>query len=278
MKKKLLILGITLLLILIICINIILHIQEDLFFYPWHDKVSYEKLKDIREFSEISINNGKNVLHGWLKENTEKEVAPLVIFFGGNAQNSSNTCINFYNNSIYQYFEGYNFLIVDYPGYGLSEGKPSDKTMFDAGLSIYDYALNLNCVDRKNIVVMGYSIGTGVATYVSSQRDVNGLILISPYDRALSLYNDNLNIFYGPLELLAKYKFDSISYAKNINVAPLIITSYDDEVIDYNFSINLANSFNTVKQIMILEKVKHNDYFSEGKVLNSIKIYLLNRL
>ena len=56
-----------------------------------------------------------------------------------------------------------------------------------------------------NIVIMGYSIGTGMATYLASQKNVNGLILLAPYDNALNLYNDNLNIFYGPIEKIRKY-------------------------------------------------------------------------
>ena len=64
-------------------------------------------------------------------------------------------------------------------------------------------------VDDSKIVVFGFSIGTGMATYVASQREVNGLILLAPYDNALNLYNDNVNIFYGPIEKIRKYRFES---------------------------------------------------------------------
>lgn len=170
-------------------------------------------------------------------------------------------------------------MIIDYPGYGLSDGKPSDKTMFDSALKVYDYASQLDCVAEDNIVVLGYSIGTGVATYVASQRNVNGLILVAPYDEALSLYNDTVNIFHGPLKLLARYKFNSIYYAQNVTVSPLIITSYDDEVISYKFSLNLAEYFNNIDKTIVLDNnVKHNDYFSQEDVLRNIYDYLQNRL
>lgn len=169
-------------------------------------------------------------------------------------------------------------MLVDYPGYGLSEGSPSEKTMFDAALKVYDYASNLDNVDKSNIVVLGYSIGTGVATYVSSQKDVAGLILVAPYDEALSLYNDNVNIFYGPVEILTRYKFNSLGYAPNVKIAPLIITSYDDEVISYKFSLNLATRFKEVYKTLLLDNnVTHNSYFSQEEVLNSIYEYLQNR-
>lgn len=278
-NKKLLMTISIIILVLIITSISILYIQEDMFFYPWHDEKGYTQLLSESEFEEISIDNNGKLLSGWLKYNSKEEKAPLVIFFGGNAQNSSNTCIDFLRNDRYRYFEQYNMMIIDYPGYGLSEGKPSDKIMFESALKIYDYVVNLDYVDQNNIVVLGYSIGTGVATYLASQRNVNGLILVSPYDEALSLYNDTLNIFYGPVKLLAKYKFKSIEYAQNVKISPLIITSYDDEVIDYNFSLNLAKYFDNVDNIIVLDNdVKHNDYFSQEQVLMSIYDYLQHKL
>lgn len=278
MKKKILVVCVFIIVIVTVCIFTILNIQQDLFFYPWHDKESYNILINNNEFNEIIINNNEKLLHGWIKKDIQNEVAPLLIFFGGNAQNSSNTCMTFVRNNVFEYFEGYHFLIVDYPGYGLSEGNPSDVTMFEAALNIYDYVTKLEYVDNSNIVIVGYSIGTGVATYLSSEREVRGLILVSPYDKALSLYNETLNIFYGPMENLAKYKFDSISYAKDIDVNPLIITSYDDEVINYKLTLKLAKNFKEIYQTIILEGVKHNEYFLEEEVLNSIKNYLLDKL
>lgn len=277
-KKKLLIIFLIIILILITFIISMLYIQPYLFFHPWHDEKSYTQLLNEESFEEIRIDNNGRLLDGWIKYNTKQQQSPLLIFFGGNAQNSSNTCLNFLNTDKYKYFDNYNFMIVDYPGYGLSDGTPSDKTMFDSALKIYDYASNLECVDKNNIVVLGYSIGTGVATYVASQRNVNGLVLIAPYDQALSLYNDNLNIFYGPLKLLTRYKFNSIYYAQSVSVSPLIITSYDDEVINYRFSLNLAEYFNSVDDIVILDGIKHNDYFLQEDVLKDIYKYLQEKL
>jgi len=281
MKKKKLFIEMMVAILVIFLISsivIILSIQQNVFFYPWHDEESYKKLQVTEKFKEIEIYKDGKKLSGWLKFNTDKEVSPLIIFFGGNMQNSSNTCISFLKNDNFKYFKDYNFLMVDYPGYGLSEGKPSDKTMFEAGLMVYDYACNLDFIDKNNIAILGYSIGTGVATYVASNRDVNGLILIAPYDEALSLYNAYLNIFHGPLKILAKYKFDSKSYAKNVKIAPLIFTSYDDEVISYKFTLNLEKYFKNVDKTIILENIKHNDYFSDDSVLNDIFIYLQNRI
>lgn len=200
-KQTIKIIVTTTIIILIILIVFMLTIQQYLFFHPWHDQESYKVLSNNNDFKEITIGNEGKKLHGWLYN--QHINAPLIIFFGGKAQNSSNTVLNFLNNNAFQYFNNYSFLMVDYPGYGLSEGKPSDTTMFKAAEKIYDYTKTLT-VNKNNIIIMGYSIGTGIATYISSKKDINGLILIAPYDEALSLYNANINIFYGPLKIFAK--------------------------------------------------------------------------
>lgn len=257
----------------------ILKVQPSAFFYPSHDENSYNALKEIDGFEEVIIPNGKETLYGWMKiNNSKEEKSPLVIMFGGNAQNSSNTCMNFYKNNVFEIFTGYNFLVVDYPEYGLSTGKVSEKSMFEAANKIYEYAENLEYVDNDNIVVLGFSIGTGVASYISSEKNPNGLVLVAPYDCATSLYNNAINIFYGPLKLLMRYKFDSISYAQEIDVSPLIITSTDDEVINYTLSENLATYFKYNPKFLCVNETKHNDYFSNEEVLEIIEEYLSERL
>ena len=254
--------------------------QKYIFFHPWNDVSSYEQLKNISNFEEVNIvNDGKN-LNWWMYYNNPKwEKSPLVIYFGGNAQNSSNTVSHFLNQWIFDYFEWYNVLMMDYPGYGYSEWKIGEKAMFNAALAIYEWATSQPDIDENNIIIMGYSIWTWVATYCASKNNVKWLILIAPYDRALSLYNNAINIFHWPVKLLAKYKFDSLSYSENVDIKVQVITSYDDEVISYKFSQNLSDNFKNHKDIIILDSnVSHNDYFSQRIVLDTIKEYLSERL
>ncbi len=266
--------------VIFIVFLILLVSQKYIFFHPWNDVSSYEQLKNFSNFEEVNIaNNGKN-LNGWLYYNNPRwEESPLVIYFGGNVQNSSNTMSHFLNQWIFDYFEWYNILMMDYPWYGYSEWTIWEKAMFKAAMAIYEWAASQHDIDENNIIIMWYSIWTWVATYCAYMNKVNGLILIAPYDQALSLYNNAINIFHGPLKLLAKYKFDSLSYSKDIDTEVQIITSLDDEVIDYTLSQNLSNNFKNHKDIIILNNnVRHNDYFSQFIVLDTIKKYLSERL
>ena len=127
MKKKIIyiLIFIVSILVLIIGWN---KLQDYIFFHPWNDMISYKKLQEIDEFKEIKIKNDEVNLSGWFWNIGNKEGKnPLVIFFGGNAQNSSNTLYNYYQSgTMKDVFSNYNLMLIDYPGYGMSKGKPSE--------------------------------------------------------------------------------------------------------------------------------------------------------
>ena len=275
MKKKIIYILIFILSIVVLIIGWN-KLQEYIFFHPWNDIISYKKLQEIDEFKEIKIKNDEVNLSGWFWNIGNKDGKnPLVIFFGGNAQNSSNTLYNYYQSgTMKNVFGNYNLMLIDYPGYGMSKGKPSDDSMFIASKYIFEYATKMSEVNIDNIVIMGYSIGTGVASYCASENDASGLILVAPYDKALSLYNDAIDSFHGSIASLAKYSFDSSTYAENVTEPTLIFTSKKDEVINYKHSLDLAGHFSKLDDVVILENVNHNGYFSQIEVLNTITDFL----
>ena len=281
-KKKIKIVYIVIIVLIFVILLLIgwNKLQDWMFFHPWNDLTSYRKLEKIDEFKEIKIENEKVNLTGWFWNiQNKEEKAPLVIFFTGNAQNSSNTLYNYYSSGrMKSVFGKYNLMVIDYPGYGMSKGKPSDDSMFVASNYIFEYATQMEEVDKDNIVIMGYSIGTGVASYCASIKDANGLILVAPYDKALSLYNDAIDSFHGSIESLAKFSFDSATYAESVKEPTLIITSKSDEVINYKHSLDLAGHFSELDDVVILEGVNHNSYFLQDEVLVGITNFLNKRI
>ena len=140
-NKKTRVIVRTIILVVALFIGCILfrYIQRYIFFYPWNDTSSYEQLQKFSDFEEINVKSDDKNLNWWLYYNNPKwEKRPLVIFFGGNAQNSSNTMMYFLNLWIFDYFDWYNVLMVDYPEYGYSEWKIWEQAMFNAAMAIYE--------------------------------------------------------------------------------------------------------------------------------------------
>lgn len=251
----------------------ILLFSDKMLFYPNQDAEAYEKNLVYKKYEEIQFNKDDQELSGWLLKNEEGK-APLVIYFGGNGECSARRFHNNKESNLWNYFDGYNFLMIDYPGYGNSKGIPSDEAMFDMALKTYDYALTREDVDSDNIVIMGYSLGTGVATYLTSQRNVRGLILMAPYDECASLYNSMIDIFHGPLKHLVKNKFESNKYAKSVDLRPLLLVSKVDEMVPNESSILLSKTFPNGSRLHFLEDVKHNYFWGNREVFENIREYL----
>jgi len=219
---------------------------------------------------QVSIDK---IYSGWFFHNAEGR-APLVLFFGGRGNCASGMILSFENSQCWNMAGGANFMMIDYPGYGESSGRPSQKSIFTMARAAYDYAISRADVDPARIIVEGYSLGTGPATYLASQRDVAGLVLIAPYDTGLSLYNSQYNIFHGPMSLLVTQRFDSASYAEQVDVSPLIITSPSDEIIDHTLSEALATHFPQPADLHLIPTMSHFTYLASTEVRSLIGAYV----
>ena len=174
---------------------------------------------------------------------------PAIIYFGGNAEGVENNIPLFS-----QIFSGRTVYLVNYRGYGGSSGEPTEQALFDDALVVYDYVKK----QHKNISIIGRSLGSGVASYVASQRDVEKLALITPYDSIKNVAQSHYPIF--PVKWLLKDAFDSLSRATEISSPTLIMMAEFDQVIPRKHSEKLAASMQHLDlQTHVLAATNHND-------------------
>lgn len=76
--------------------------------------------------------------------------------------------------------QGVNAMLWDYRGYGRSEGEPTVETMKADALRAYDELVARYADGGSPIILHGHSLGTFVASYVASERQVDGVVLESP--------------------------------------------------------------------------------------------------
>jgi pimeloyl-ACP methyl ester carboxylesterase len=205
-------------------------------------------------FEQVSIPSMNGKIDGWLyKQNNEK--APLIIFFNGAGECSAETVRKFYEDGILsEYFPDYNFLCTDYPSYGFSDGYVSEAAMKEFAIHSYDTATEWDFVDHSNITVIGYSIGTGPASYLAAHRELTSLILLATYDEFWDQFVRNIKMdekrrdikkvttkvqwmFY---RLLWSYNVDPYDYAKKVDEPVLIISSWEDITIPHEASMRVA--------------------------------------
>lgn len=247
-------------------------VAPSLLFYPHFDEESFAQLQTQPEMEELSLDTDAGHLSGWLLHNAE-DGAPLMVYFYGNGQNAAPCLIGFQENDRLDAFEGYNVAVLDYPGYGKTEGEPSEASLKAFGLAAYDALAQRDDVDPDSIAVFGYSIGTGVATYVASQRDVDSLVLMAPYASGYDLYNSMLDVFHGPLRALVSFRMESVEFASGVDAPSLVLTSTDDEMVPSTTSERLAAVLPNCT-LATYQGFGHNDYWASADVREAITEFL----
>lgn len=149
-----------------------------LLFYPWKYPVGYYDQARTRNLSPKDVffkSSDGSVLHGWyyVKPRCSRT---LIVHHGQGANLSACRFLAemFLDCDV-------NVLLYDYRGYGRSSGEPSIEGVLSDGLAAFDFICNVEKVPSKSIINCGESLGTGVAAYVTQNRNCAGLILYSPY-------------------------------------------------------------------------------------------------
>lgn len=164
-------------------------------------------------------------LHGILKRAPAARAGeryPLVVVFGGVARETS-WMANWGDKP-----PAWGWLMVNYRGYGLSEGRPTQDILVEDAKRIYDWAVARPDIDPSGIVVLGRSLGSYVAVALATQRPVRALILATPFDSFAALAARRYP--YLPTALLVGGRYDSAALAPRLTVPALFVIAEQDEV------------------------------------------------
>ncbi|MCX7711173.1 MAG: alpha/beta hydrolase [Clostridia bacterium] len=243
--------------------------QDKLIFWPQQlsdeaRSISAVKKSGIEEL-ELKMKDG-TVIRGWFVKNNGNEKTNLLIYFGGNAEEVSR------NLNQVSKFQNWSVALFNYRGYGASEGTTGERTMFSDALEIYDYFSKREDIDRNNIAVWGRSIGTGVAAYLSSQRQASAVILTSPYDSLGSVVKEKMPFL--PVGLVLKHRFDSIGRAPSIKSPLLIIVGSEDTTIPAWHSRKLAERWGGKVSFQEIIGEDHNSISKTDGYWNRVSDFL----
>jgi esterase/lipase len=277
MNKKLIkffkIIGIIILLLYATVCALLYFNQDDLLFHP-QPKSKQEVAEILNKYTEFDtlsfVMKDGNRTCGYISKDTIKEKLPLVLYFGGNAEEISHLA------DFKKYFPNTIMVLMNYRSFGLSQGKISEQTMFSDALDMYDKLVTNPEVDANNIVIIGRSIGTGVATYVSSQRKVNATVLITPYENMIDVAFEKYP--FVPISLLIKHRFESDKYALSISSPMLALISTKDQVIPKHHAYKLIEAWKGKTEALEVNEdhnsiMKNEDIWKkiEGFVKENIK-------
>lgn len=147
---------------------------------------------------------------------------------------------------------GAGVLLVEYPGYGRSDGKPSEKSITAAIIAAFDWAVKDARVDARRVVAHGRSMGGGAAAQLAKQRPIAALILESTYASLADMVRA-----HGVPDFLVVNRFDTATVLRDFRAPVLIIHGRGDEVIPFVHARRLAESAPHARFVAL--DCRHND-------------------
>ena len=176
------------------------------------------------------------------------KLAPVVIFAHGNGE-----LIDFWPEELRDFTKlGVGVLLVEYPGYGRSEGSPSQKSITDAFVVAYDYIVAKKRVDPSRIILLGRSIGGGAVCALAKKRPSAALVLMSTFTSVRSFASK----YFVP-GFLMRDPFDNLEAVEAYSGPILIIHGKADEIIPFSHGLSLSKAARNCK--MIAYECGHND-------------------
>ena len=151
--------------------------------------------------------------------------------------------------------KGYNFFLMDYPGFGKSTGKRNEQTIYESSQIAYDWLKKQYPEDR--IIIYGRSLGAGFGAYVASKNNPSLLVLDSPYFTFGKLVAYFTRILITPLFL--KYKFPLHLFICNTTCPVHIIHGDRDKLIPYRYSKRICELDPDRIELHTILGAKHNN-------------------
>lgn len=147
-------------------------------------------------------------------------------------------------------------MLAEYPGYGIRRGKPSEEALYTSALE--DVKLLQTHFPNVPLILLGESLGSGVASWLASQIDVDGLVLISPFTSLADVIESQLANL--PVGWLVPDRFDSQDRLKKISTpALLVVHGKDDRLVPFKLGEKLFEDYAGSKKMIAVGHAGHND-------------------
>lgn len=190
------------------------------------------------------------------RERADAPSRPTMLYFYGNSTCLADSLADFRRfRSL-----GLNVMIVDYPGYGMSGGRASERSLYACADATYDYLCHRPDVDRAQIIAAGWSLGAAVATDLAARKPVMCLATFSGFTSWAEETHDHFP--WLPTSLLLDSRFDSESKFSQLRCPAFVAHGHHDRVVPFSMSHRLAAAHQGT--VLIEVDSDHADIFQAG--------------
>jgi len=219
------------------------------------------------DYQDVSIETTDGVtLHGWFIAGRSTRV---LLFFHGNAGNISHRL-----DSIRQFLDlGLSVLIIDYRGYGQSEGRTTEEGIYRDSEAAWRYLIERRGIVASDIVIFGRSLGASVASRLATQQQPLALIVESSFTSVPDIAQDLYP--WLPVRWLSRLSHATRDYIKDVQCPVFVVHSRDDEIIPFRHGEAIFASANEPRTLLAIHG-GHNDAFlrDERAYIRGLRTFL----
>jgi fermentation-respiration switch protein FrsA (DUF1100 family) len=251
-------------------IVIVLSLLENFMVYPATPASVHWQAPVAAQTTDVELRSADGTrLHAWWCPHSDGKDA--LLFAHGNGGNLSHR--GWLVDAIRQAL-GVSVLIFDYPGYGKSEGRPSEQGCYAAADAAYDWLTTVQKIPPERILLYGESLGGGVLVDLASRRPHRALIL----DRTFTSLPDVAasRFFFLPTHLLMRNRFDSLSKIDRCRRPVFAMHGDADSIIPYRLGRRLFEAAHEPKRFFPMPGADHNDPLPAA-ALHALKDFLAEK-
>lgn len=205
----------------------------------------------------VNAKSGKVArIHGWWIGASQLN-AKVLLYLHGNAINIGANVAHAHR--FHQL--GFSVLMIDYRGYGRSEGGfPTESQVYQDAATAWDYLVYQRQIPPSQILIYGHSLGGAVAIDLALKHpDAAGLIVESSFTsiRKVVAYRNNFWMF--PVDSILTQRFDSIGKVSNLKIPVLFIHGTADVIVPAFMSQDLYAAAPEPKKLVLVPGAAHNN-------------------
>ena len=212
-------------------------------------------------FEDVSLTAADGTkLRGW---HVPGESRTTLLWLHGNAGNISHRVDNI---AMLVRNTGLGVFIIDYRGYGRSEGRPSEKGLYmDAEAAFEHMTSDLGLDPEEDIVLFGRSLGVGVAVEMATRHRVRSVVVESGFTSVREMSKSSgmgvLSILLLPL---IDARYDSLSKIESALSPVMVIHGDRDEIVPFEMAEKLFAAASEPKRFYPIPGASHNDTYVAG--------------
>lgn len=186
----------------------------------------------------------------------------IVLGFGGNAWNAENMA-----SYLHELFPTTEVITFHYRGYRPSTGTPGAAALLSDAPLVYDCAIRTG--DPARLVVVGFSIGTGVAAHLARRRPVGGLVLVTPFDTLERLARQHYR--WLPIGLLLRHHMAPVDELRDVTAPVALIAAEEDTIIPEQRTAPLRMAARDLILDQTIACAGHNDLYADPEFVRAMR-------